>query len=279
MSSFVDYFVHEYTELESKSRRNSQFLNRMISKYKYLRVHPILFKNNDAEEIEFLISFANSTELSYPMGEDLQVEFFHILEDSRTWYTFIKISKTLEELQEVREIDNTLYIETSKFTPIHVKEATWQDLINAPKLRDGKFVELSDVFEKFFNLEDDFDCNIDYYTVFSERNKPSELEIREVWCDIDSYQKYGSINRLIFWKGEFIGWINYSGRWIDDKMFNTVNPEAWKELMHVMYEISGYQKGPSIRGVTIVDMSTEKVENCISVPGFTEPDYGDDSYE
>ena len=279
MSSFVDYFVKAYTELESKSRRNSKFLNRMISEHQYLRVHPIVFNHKGEEEIQFLISFADSTELCYPMGEDLQNEFFHKLEDSRTWHTFIKTSKTLEELKEVREIDQTLYIETSKFTPIPVKEATWQDLINAPKLRDGEFSELREAFEKFFNLEDDCDCDIDYWKVFAESNKPAELEIREVWCDVDSYQKYGNIDRLIFWKGEFIGWISYSGRWIDHKMFNTVNPDAWKELMHVMYEISGYKKGPGISGVTVVDMSTEKVEDCTSVPGFTEPDYGSDCDE
>lgn len=279
MSNFVDYFVQAYTELSSKSRRDSKFLNRMISEYKYLRVHPILLKVKDDDEIQFLVSFANSTELSYPISGDLQVEFFRKLEDSRVWHTFIKTSKTLEELKEVREIDQTLYIETSKFTPIHVKEATWQDLINAPKLRDGEFSELREPFEKFFNLEDDYECGIDYWKVFAESNKPAELEIREVWCDIDSSQKYGNINRLIFWKGEFIGWISYGGRWIDDKLFNTVNPDAWKELMHVMYEISGYQKEPSIRGVTTVDMSTEKVEDCTSVPGFTEPDYGSDCDE
>jgi len=100
-----------------------------------------------------------------------------------------------------------------------------------------------------------------------------------LWCDVDSYQKYGNIDRLIFWKGEFIGWISYSGRWIDHKIFNTVNPDAWKELMHVMYEISGYKKCPGISGVTVVDMSTKKVEDCTSVPGFTEPDYGSDCDE
>lgn len=274
MSSFVDYFVKAYTELESKSRRNSQFLNRMIKEYKYLRVHPILLKDNDEEEIHFLISFANSTELSYPMGEDLQAELFHKLEDSRVWYSFIETSKTVEELKEVREIDQTLYIETSKFTPIHVKEATWQDLINAPKLRDAELDILQKTFEEYHGIDDDYEltCNLHELFCYPEK-KPEELELRIVYEDTDQGRKYGDATILVFWKGEFMALCNeYINRYSQSHSYYIAKEESWHEMMAVLHSLANIPVTSPIRGAEILDM-TQEVENIASVPGFTENVY------
>lgn len=270
MNEFIEKFISGYKKLASDTRRRSQLYNKLISENTFIMIHPMLLTEVDKQ---FLVSVSDDNTQVWPFSAEIepQREVFEFVENSNKFYEFV-ICKSEEDFNKITE---TVYIETSRFSKIELTVPTWDDLINAPKLRDGNFDELREAFEKFFNVDEDYsyDSSVDLYSAFHNDKKPSELEIREVWYDVDSYQKYGNITRLVFWKEQFIGWISYSGRWIDDTNYYVVNSDAWKELMNVMYKISGYQKVQGIRGVTMIDMSTENVESCTSVPGFTEPDY------
>lgn len=268
MNEFIEKFICGYKLFNEKTRYNSRAYNNLISNNKYIMIHPMII---DDDNIQLIIFFTDDNSKVWPVGEDLQGEVFEYVDGTRKYFTFLEC----KEPSDLDCINETIYIETSRFSKIELTVARWSDLINAPKLRDGSFGDLREPFEKFFHLEDDYDCDIDYWKVFADDKKPEQLELREIIHDIDSYQKYGTISTTIFWKGEFIGWYTRSGRWLDTKIFNTVNPEKWKVLMHVMLEMSGYVMGERINGVEVYKMNEDDdVESITSVPGFTEPEYG-----
>lgn len=268
MNDFVEKFILGYKTLNEKSRYDSRAYNDLISKYKYVMLHPMIIDNDN---IQLMIFFTDDNTKVWPLGDDLQREVFEYVENSRKYYTFIECNNQ----SDLDCIYETIYIETSRFSKIELTIARWSDLINAPKLRDGSFSDLREPFEQFFNLENDYDIDIDYWNVFADDKKPEQLELREIIHDVDSYQKYGTIKTSIFWEGEFIGWYTFSGKWLDTKLFNTVNPEKWKELMNVMLELSGAKIGERMNGVEVYVMNEDDdVETITSVPGFTEPEYG-----
>lgn len=269
MNEFIEKFINGYKSLNEKSRYNSRSYNRLIRENKYIMLHPMIISDDNTQ---LLIFFTDDNTKIWPIGDDLQHEVFEYVENTRKYYTFVEC----KDPTDLDSINETVYIETSHFSAIELTIARWSDLINAPKLRDGHFSDLREPFEKFFHLENDSDYDIDYWEVFADDKIPAELELREIIHDVDSYQKYGTISTSIFWKDEFIGWYTRSGRWLDHKEFNTVNVEKWKELMHVMLDMSGYKPGERLNGVEVYTMNdTDDVETITSVPGFTEPDYGE----
>lgn len=269
MNEFIEKFIAGFKSVSEQRRYDSRCYNNMIRDKKYIMLHPMIF---DDDNIEFLVFPTDDNTKIWPVGEDLQREVFDYVEKTRKYYNFVSCINP----KDIDCIDETVYIETSRFSAIDLTIARWSDLINAPKLRDGNFSDLRVPFEKFFNLENDCNHDIHYWEVFADNKIPAELELREVFHDVDSYQKYGTISTTIFWKNEFIGWYTRSGRWLDDMVFNTVNVEKWKELMYVMLEMSGYKLGERLNGVEVYTMNdTDDVETITSVPGFTEPDYGE----
>ena len=268
MNEFIEKFISGYKALNEKTRYDSRGYNNLISNNKYVMIHPMIIDNDN---IQLIVFFTDDNTKVWPVGEDLQREVFEYIEGTRKYFTFVNC----KEQSDLDCINETIYIETSRFSKIELTIARWSDLINAPKLRDGSFSDLSEPFEKFFNLENDYDVDIDYWKVFADDKKPEQLELREVIHDVDSYQKYGTIKTNIYWCGEFIGWYTFSGRWLDTKTYSTVNPEKWKELMYVMLDISGYVIGERLNGVEVYVMDdNDDVESITSVPGFTEPEYG-----
>lgn len=274
MNKFIEKFITEFKSLCENDRDSSRTYNHLISKNKYIMVHPIY---DEPDDVKFLIFATDDNSKVCPV--DLGQTPHDILDyvfNSTKYHNVLRFDDSSK--LNIDSITETLYIKTSLFSRIELTVARWHDLINAPKLRDGHFSDLCAPFEKYFNIEDDYECCINFHNVFSDENKPKELELCEIFHDVCSDGKYGTIQTSIFWNGEFIGWYTRSGRWLDTYIFNTVNPEKWKVLMNAMLKISGYEKGERIPGVdAIYEMDiNDDVEDITNVPGFTEPTYGDE---
>lgn len=266
MNEFIEKFIAGYTGLSSKTRNHIRCFNRQISNYKYIMIHPVLIK----DDYELMVGFVNDNSNIWPLGEEEQRKAFEFI--GHRGHEFLRTDDKLN----TEMFNQTLYIETSRFSPIPLETGSWEQLLNAPKIEDGDFDLLTEPFSTFFNLDEHYNNDFDVWEFFQEKNKPSDVELRVVWKDVDSDHKYGNINTLIFWQGEFIGWVNSGSKWLATHVYNTVNAERWAAFMQYLYQCSGQTPNNTLRGIYVVDMnSVTDVESVISIPGLTEPDYGE----
>lgn len=256
-------FISNYRQIliEDDSRDKKKKFNRHLANYKYILVHP--FKETDDSPLQIIMGFTNELAI-YPAGREHIRHVFGAAHNIYESFTFkdpdISISQTFS-------------FETASVEPIPVEIIPWSKLIEAPKLDDGDFELLQESFMEFFSLKDyehDHDFNA-YF--FKEENKPEELELREVWQDVDKYDKFGNITTLVFWKKEFIGWVSVGGRYFDTTCASTVNVEKWKELMNTIYDKTGFVRTPKMNGVSIHNMNTENVDDLLNIPGVDEYSY------
>jgi len=265
--SIEQKFIDGFKEYYSKSRNNAKFYNRMIKQKKFLRIHQIVLPTS---KMDVLISFSDTNEIVYPVGDDLQRELFKLIESD--WHTFLSIGFSEEEMIEF--LPETRYIETSAFTPIELVMPTWDDLLNAPKLGDADIDILQETFEEYHGIHDNYEltCNLHELFCYQEK-KPEELELRIVFDDTDQDRKYGDATILLFWKGEFMALCNeYINRYRHSHSYYIANEESWHEMMKVLHSLANIPTTSPIRGAEILDM-TQEVENIASVPGFTEKNY------
>ena len=266
MNEFIEKFIADYTGLSSKTRRHSRSFNYRISNYKYIMIHPVLIK----DDYELMVGFVHDNSKVWSLGKDDQREAFEFI--GHHGHEFLCTDDKLD----TELFNKTLYIETSRFSPIALDTGSWEQLLNSPKIEEGDFSLLSEPFTTFFNLDIYYDDDFDVWGFFQESNKPSDVELRVVWKDVDSGQKYGCINTLIFWKGEFIGWVSSGSKWLATHGYNTVNAERWVAFMQYLYQCSGQKPKNTLRGIDVIDMnSVIDVESVINIPGLTEPDYGE----
>lgn len=270
--SFQSEIVKKITDLFSSSRRESRSFNHVIKEKKFVMLHSFLY---EGEELAGTYAFfTDDNSVVFPFSDDRTEEkqYHDILSIIERNPFYLTMETPMEWFNTMKQ---TTYISTELFSPIEVTTPTWQDFINAPSICDRKFGidELKDTFIEYYHLSTDDD--FEFSDVFLNKEL-SELDIRQVWCDTDSSQKYGDIIKTIHYKGEFIGWISNSGRWLDTQTISTVDLKKWKALMADMYELSGYVRGDSINGVYVHDMNSEHVEDCVPVPGFSEKEYNDE---
>ncbi len=266
MNEFIEKLIAGYTSLSSKSRRHIRGFNHKISNYKYMIVQPVLIK----DDYELMVGFVNDNSQVWPLGEEEQREVFKFI--GHYGHEFLRTDDKLD----IEMFNQTLYIETSRFSPMELETGSWEQLLNSPKIEEGEFDILKEPFSVFFNLDEHYNDDFDVWGFFQESNKPSDVELRVVWKDVDDDHKYGSINTLIFWQGEFIGWVNSGSKWLATHVYYTVNAERWGAFMQYLYDCSGQKPKSKLRGIEVIDMnSVTDVESVISIPGLTEPDYGE----
>jgi len=265
---FVNDFIKSYQDLVASSdHKKIKDFNRNLAKYAYFLVYP--FKYEQKDHVQLLVGFADSFEI-HPFGNTV------ITPDAMSQ---LKAGRDFIRTHENFHLSETLAIPTSNIHPIPLKKIEWLQLINAPKLEDDSFSVLEKSFLEHFNLDeyayqDDSEDPVHFGKYFNnDNNKPEDLELHVVWHDVDSSAKYGSIQTLILWKGEFIGWVTRSGRWIDTYSFSTVNVDKWNDLMDTIYKNSGYKQSRTSRGVHVYDMTKDEVDDVAYIPGFSIPTY------
>jgi hypothetical protein len=268
---FRESFPKDYRDftIARNLRETSKKFNLNIERFKYVLVYPFDKKNKEnGNNHTLIVAFSNDPKVfEYTKGApQAAYKDFHIVDT-------ITVTDLSFEF---------LVFETSIFEPISLEKVEWSKLINAPKIDDGDFSDLQTAFLSFFGLDEN-EYNQDYSDSFNfsrffchEENKPYDLELRVVWRDVDSGDKYGNIVTLIFWKNDFIGWVTHSGKWLDSEDVNTVDIEKFKDLMQFIYDKTGFIRSNRLHGISIYDMDKHEVDDLVSVPGVSMRNYSEE---
>lgn len=269
--TFSTDFISQYRKLLATcSHEQIKAFNTNLKKYAYFLVYPFT-SEDQSDKVQVLVGFADT----YAIHEkDNEAHMPEAMAQLKSNYDYLQIGKDFA-------LTKTLPIPVSEIEPVELRKIEWAELINAPKLDDGNFSILKSSFLTYFGFDsysyqengENFDFGNYFY---HEKNKPSELELREVWRDIDSGDKYGHIQTLVFWKGSFIGWVMCSGKWLDSYSASTVDMDKWADLMDTIYAQSGYKPGRNFNGVTVYDMEKHEVDDVTFVPGVSTKEYDDD---
>lgn len=272
MSDLEQKIIDGYVTMTKNGRRNLiKNFNRRIAKFKFFVVYPYLTRK---DTIEVLVGFSNDN-TKHAFGEETAAL---AMEQVKNNCEFISSKEV-----DFSVLKESLIIETSAFSPIELSVPHWSQLIDAPEIMKSDFDVLVDSFCKFFGLEPEqydrnFDMIMDFKSWFGyNENQPKDLDLKVVWNDVDGYDtKYGNRTINVFWKGEFIGFINGSfSRWEFYGTEYTVNYDKWTEMMEVIYASTEFVKEKGA-GVVILDMQTTNVEDYASIPGVSDKDYGNE---
>ena len=264
-------FIQAYRELMVSQRSHDRLkqFNKNLEKYSHLLVYP--FTSDGNEKVQLLIGFANEFKIYQKDDKETMPSAMKQILGGQDYVTVGKYF----------DIKETVAIPTSEIEHLHVRKVEWAELINAPKLGEDSFSVLSDPFLEYFNLDsyayqegsnESFDFN-HYFNKAS--NKPDGLELREVWHDTCDDDKHGNTQTLVFWKDEFIGWLTFTGRYLDTTSASTINIEKWTELMDFIYNQSGFKPGRKIKGISIYNMEKDDVDDVAYVPGVSTVNYDD----
>lgn len=270
IQSIEEFFVHNLKKtIETTSHEDQKRFNRNLASYKLLVFHPYYL--DDAYKV--LVGFANECD---QQGSDQA--------GSSLVYKQITNHMHFAPTQETYFIEKTLIVQVSDVKPIYVRKVSWEEAINQPKLSDARFSYLEEAFFEFFSLENvkynKYGLNQKTLSDFfnDDTNKPEGLELRVVWEDIDSNDKYGNVQVLVFWKTEFIGWILRSGRWLEDFNYSTISGEKWSAMMNVIYEQSGYVNTGNLDSVSVYTMNDEP-DDLLLITGISRRSYTKDTDE
>lgn len=272
MSQLLQNFPQDYKNfvMSRELHESSKKFNKNIEKYKYVLVFPF-YQSNGSVQDSLLIGFSDEPTIYKCDSENQKAAF-----QAFTSHEIIKINNIKAVFTE------SMAFSTSLFEKIPQDKVLWSQLIDAPKIEDGSYDLLLESFLEFFGLNRN-EYNQDYSESFDfeghfckDQNKPNELELRVVWHDVDSYDKFGTIITLIFWKSEFIGWVSTGGRYLDTNSASTVNIDAWKDLMQAIYESTKFQRSNRLAGVSVYDMNAVEVDDVVSVPGVSMRSYSEE---
>ncbi len=263
-------FINQYRNniLQNDSRVLIKEFNRNLASFNYIVFVPHITTN---DETAFILGFTNS------MVENCD---FKDSDSHQNLMKSIKSSPRFFKISKEEELTDVVYLNTTDVETLPFKKVEWSELINAPKIDDADYDLIQKPFLSYFRLDDSMHYDdgesfsfSDYFN--EESNKPADLELRNVWRDVDRDEKYGEIQTLVFWKEQFIGWITRNGRYLDVLYASTVNVEQWKEMMDHIYKSSGYVHSPSMQGFHVYDMTTTDPDDVVSVPGVTQKNYED----
>lgn len=261
-------------------RESSKKFNKHIKEFNYVIVYPYSIEgkaiypcmdDDNSDTISLIVGFSNEPTV-YKCDR----------EGAKSAYSHLRHLDSLTVKSSELTLTESVAFETSLFEPIPLEKVEWSKLINAPKLDDGDFSDLQTTFLSFFGLEeneynDEHSDSFNFSRFFChEENKPDGLELRVVWRDVDSGEKYGDIVTLIFWKNDFIGWVTHSGRWLDTEQVSTVDIEKFKELMQIIYDKTGFIRSKRLHGISIYDMDKDEVDDVVSVPGVSMRNYSEE---
>lgn len=272
MSQLLQNFPQDYKNfvMSRNLHESSKKFNKNIEKYKYVLVFPFYQRNGSVQD-SLLIGFSDEPTI-YKCDSENQKAAFQAF-----------ASNDIININNVKTVfTESMAFATSLFEKIPQDKVLWSQLIDAPKIDDGSYHLLLESFLEFFGLDrneynQDYSESFDFERHFcKDENKPSELELRVVWQDVDSYDKFGTIITLIFWKSEFIGWVSTSGRYLDTDSASTVNIDAWKDLMQAIYESTKFQRSNRLAGVSVYDMNAVEVDDVVSVPGVSMRNYSEE---
>lgn len=270
-TEFVTDFIKGYRELmlEKSSHDKVKHFNNNLKEYPYLLVYPFTVSEDEPEKQQLLVGFA--TEFKIYQKDDKET-MPDAMKQIRRGQEFLVVGKDIT-------ITETVAIPTSEIEPVPIRKVAWAELIEAPKLGEDDFSVLSAPFLEYFNLDsyayqEGSDESFDFsHYFYQDSNKPVGLELREVWHDTCDDDKHGNTQTLVFWKYEFIGWLTFSGRYLDSTMASTVNLEKWVDLMDTIYKQSGYKPGRNINGVSVYNMEKDDVDDVAYVPGVSTVHY------
>lgn len=269
--SFANDFVKGYCDLIKKEWGHDQIktFNKNLKTYSHIVVFP--FSDDDPEKLQLLVGFTNKFEIHQFNDENSMKAAMSQIQAGNQ---FVTVSKDYS-------LTETVAFETSQIEPIPLRKIEWAELINAPTLSEDSFSILEDSFLEYFHLDayayqEGSNESFDFGGYFNnDKNKPEGLELREVWHDTCNDDKFGSVQSLVFWQGEFIGWISFGGRYLTSSSASTVKLEKWVELMQLIYDQSGFKPGRNINGLSVYDMTKDEVDDVAYVPGVSTQNYDD----
>lgn len=263
IENLIEYY--RKSKLDSEYPHVKKRFNSNLRRQKYLLIYP--FTNDETKNVSLLLGFSNEAK-TFKMDEESFEAFSHVEHN----YEIIHTDKT--EL----DFDETVIVETKNIEKLPIPEAKWEDFVNAPKIEEGNFSIIQDDFLEFFGLcenEHNFETgdSFNFNRFFTQKNIPKDLELRVVWKDVDSGEKYGNIITSLFWRGDFIGWVSTHGKWLSHHNAHTINIEKWTQFMEYLKELTGFNPKEYTKGVIICDMEKDFVEDCTYVHGFSLIDY------
>lgn len=269
--AFVTDFIKGYRELmlNQSSHDKIKHFNNNLKEYPYLLVYPFTSDDSEPAKTQLLVGFAETFAIHQ---KDDKATMPEAMKQIRRGQDYLKVGHDVT-------ITETVVIPTSEIEPVPVRKVAWAELIEAPKLGEDSFSVLSAPFLEYFNLDsyayqEGSDESFDFsHYFYQDSNKPVGLELREVWHDTCDDDKHGNTQTLVFWKDEFIGWLTFSGRYLDSTMASTVNLEKWVDLMDTIYKQSGYKPGRNVHGVSVYNMDKDDVDDVAYVPGVSTANY------
>lgn len=271
-TAFIENFIEYYrnSKLNSEHPNVQKSFNRNLRKYKYFLIYPFM-RNDKSDTVSLLVGFHNEAKI-FKMNKDESIKAYDHVEHNCEVINTDKVELPFDE---------TIVVETSTIEKLAIPEAKWEDFINAPKIEDGDFSIIQNDFLEFFglsNYEYNYETGVsfDFNRFFSKENAPKDLELKVVWKDIDSAEKYGNIITSVFWREEFIGWISTHGKWLAHHNAHTVNIEKWTQFMEYLKGLTGFKPIDYVKGVIISNMETDFVEDSTYVAGFSTIDYSYD---
>tara|TARA_Y100001973_G_C5131792_1_gene298174 strand:- start:171 stop:965 length:795 start_codon:yes stop_codon:yes gene_type:complete len=255
---YIASFVEKYKNylIADNNREDIKEFNRSISSYKYMIIHPYPVADQ-LGKIQIIVGFGDNPKILSTSKENTLNAFESIRSEI----------KVITPDEDVSSIAKTFVFETSNIQQIPIENVPWDRLINSEEIGKASFDILTRPFCDMFNLDESTDAIGMFFE--DEEKKPKELELKLVWRDVDSYEKYGSSVALIFWKSEFIGWITHSGRWLGTMEAATVNAPKWKDMMNTLFDLVNFKDISNLRGVTVYDMNTTQVDEVVYVPGVS----------
>lgn len=271
VSSYIqtieDFFVYNFKKtLSSRPRHEQKTFNKDLKRFKLMVFHPYYMD----DEYHVLFGFSDECEV---LCSDKA--------SSTKIYNQIKKHMYFSPKGDVFSLEQTLIIPTLNIDPLPLRKIPWDEAIEQPKLGDADFSYIEDSFIEFYGLENnkytEYGKNKKSLSSFFNKNenKPDELELRIVWDDVDSGEKYGDIQVLIFWKNEFIGWIHRSGKWLESYSYSTIDATKWCDMMQTIFQKSEYSYINSMSGVSVHSMDSD-VDDLMFIQGVSINNYSND---
>lgn len=268
-TAFIENFIEYYrnSKLNSEHPNVQKSFNRNLRKYKYFLIYPFI-KTDEQDTVSLLVGFSNEAKI-FKMNKEESIKAYNHVE-----YNCEIVNTDKAELG----FDETIVVDTSTIEKLPIPEAKWEDFINAPKIQDGDFSIIQNDFLEFFGLNSheynhETGNSFSFNSFFEKENMPKDLELRVVWKDTDSDEKYGNIITSVFWREEFIGWISTHGKWLSNHHANTINIDKWTEFMEYLKSLTGFKQKEYVKGVIVSNMETDFAEDSTYVAGFSTIDY------
>lgn len=166
---------------------------------------------------------------------------------------------------------NGFSVNKNQFEPLPEIIKTFDDIKDLPSLGDNNFSILCNAFTDYHSHKNDSARN--YFD--DEKNAPdhSIIKVSETYRDVDSDEKYGTVQYHIYYQSELIGICSVHGRWLSTHSFYTFNKKKWIEMLVWLDSQIPDEEDEWDSFVKVIDPNSENMLDWVSIEGITRKDY------